>query len=106
MESITVTLPPYLYQRLQERAVQAGTVVEKFASTLVAGALQHEIEQSDDTCEAVRLTLQATGRLSTLSHVLRNKIMPDVTLEEVQAALSRAGGRSLSTLIQEQRGAC
>jgi len=106
MESITVTLSPHLYQRLQEKAVQAGTVIEKFTSTLVAVALQKEVEPGDDTREAVRFTLQATGRVSSLSDALRSKIMPDVTLEEVQIALSRAGGRSLNTLIQEQREIC
>ena len=106
MESITVTLSPYLYQRLQEKAVQAGTVIEKFTSTLVAVALQKEVEPGDDMREAVRLTLQATGRGASLSDALRAKIMSDVTLEEVQAAFSRAGGRLLSTLIQEQRETC
>jgi hypothetical protein len=54
--------------------------------------------------EAIRRILQAAGRLGALGPGLRQRIIPGVTLKEVQESLARAGGKPLSEIILEQRG--
>ena len=51
-----------------------------------------------------REILEAAGHLRPLGPTLERMIISGVTLEEVQDALSQAGGPSLSEIIDEQRG--
>jgi hypothetical protein len=104
MESMVITLPSHVYQSLQQQAEKAGKALDTFAATLITSALQEASAPREPEKEAVRQVFQATGRLRPLSARLREKIIPGVTLEDVQASLSRAGGESLSDLILAQRG--
>jgi predicted DNA-binding antitoxin AbrB/MazE fold protein len=52
----------------------------------------------------VREVLRAAGLLAELGPNLKAMADPTISLEEVRAALSRAGGTPLSELILEDRG--
>ena len=54
--------------------------------------------------KTAREILRDAGLLYEMSPELPARIIPGVTLEEVQASLARAGGPSLSEIKAEQRG--
>lgn len=101
MNTITIDLSPEAYRRLEEQARKVGQAVEVLSRELLETALTSPEGGRPQTARAV---LQAAGRTRPLSDALRSKIIPGVTLDEVRAILSRAGGSSLSDLIEEQRG--
>lgn len=101
MYTITIDLSAETYKQLEERARKSGQAVEVLSRELLETALtSHEVACPRTAREA----LQAVGRVRPLSDALRRKIIPGVTLEEVRAILSQAGGPSLSDIIHEQRG--
>jgi hypothetical protein len=103
MSTLAIELPPETYQRLQERARQAGKPAESLIRELVEKALREE-GMGKEPAKGAREILEASGRARPLSEALRRRIIPGVTLEEVRSALSRAGGPSLSELVLEHRG--
>jgi len=103
-QMMVVTLPSHIYQRLQQRAERAGKTPEALTTELIESMLQQNTEEGDWQRDAVRQVLLAAGHLRLLSPKLRQRINPNVTLEEVRAALARAGGKPLSEIILEQRG--
>ena len=54
--------------------------------------------------ERARQVLRAAGLLTELGPNLRRLADSTVRLEDVQAALARAGGKTLSEIVLEQRG--
>lgn len=103
MHPITIDLSPEIYKQLEEQARKRGQGVEVLSRELLETVLtshEHEAARPRPACEA----LQAAGRIRPLSDALRRKIIPGVTLDEVRAILSQAGGLPLSDLIQKQRG--
>jgi hypothetical protein len=100
VETIVVSLPSAAYERLRQRAEKVGQTPADLSRELLVAALELPAPPQKTTREI----LQAAGLLSSLSPALREKIVPEVTLDEVRTALSRAGGPSLSEIIITQRG--
>lgn len=101
MTTITINLPQESYRRLQEEASKAGKSPEALGRELLEMFLQAGEEAGPRTARGV---LQASGRVRPLSETLRRKIIPGVTLDEVRASLTEAGGPPLSEIVLEQRG--
>ncbi len=105
MATLTLELPPELYERLRLTADQLGTSVEAVAQAWLAERLasQHPTPVSDR--ERARAALHAAGLLTELGPEGKERAARSTaTLEEVSAALDRAGGKPLSELILEMRG--
>ena len=58
----------------------------------------------DSERERARQVLRAAGLLTELGPNLRKLADSTVRLEDVQAALARVGGKTLSEIVLEQRG--
>ncbi len=58
----------------------------------------------DSERERARQVLRAAGLLTELGPNSRKLADSTVRLEDVQAALARAGGKTLSEIVLEQRG--
>lgn len=101
MHTISITLPSTTYKRLEEQAQQTGKEPERLLRELLEHALQAQEKAHPQTARQV---IQVSGRVRPLSETLRRKIIPGVTLDEVRASLSRAGGPPLSDILLEQRG--
>jgi hypothetical protein len=102
--SVVIELSPRHYRLLHRMADQMGKDPETLSRELLEQALQESSSCESPEREAIRQTLQAAGRLGTLGPGLRQRIIPDVTLEEVQESLGRVGGKPLSEIILDQRG--
>lgn len=119
MAALTLELPPELYARLRAEAEGRGTSAEAVAREWLAERLaspapapagheQQPIPPPDRLSDRDRMTevLRAAGMLAELSpEEQRRAEQSTATLEEVRAALDRAGGQPLSELILEMRGA-
>lgn len=103
MHTITIDLSPEAYKQLEEQARKRGQRVEVLSRELLETVLTSD-EHETARPHTAREVLQAAGRVRPLSDVLRRKIIPGVTLDEVRTILSQAGGPPLSDLIQELRG--
>ena len=103
MSTLTVTLTPTIFRRLQERAERAGCPPARVAEELLAEQLASPAEKERER-EQVARVLRRAGLLSELGPELRAQIDPTVRHEEVVAALARAGGKPLSQIVLEQRG--
>ena len=101
MSTIVIDIPPQTRQQLEEQARKAGKTVEALTRELIETALE---TRQEDRPSTARAALRAAARVRPLSDTLRRKIIPNVPLDEVRLALSRAAGPSLSDLILEQRG--
>lgn len=106
MQTITVSLPSETYQLLEERARKAGKPAREILLELLEEALKSNtsLPAKLRKKQTVAQILSDSGRLRTLSPYLQGKIVADVTLKDVQASLQKAGGKSLSDVILEQRG--
>lgn len=101
MSTIVIDIPPEIYSRLQNEARKAGKSPEVLTRELLEMSLRAREGAGQTTAREV---LQASGRTRTLGHSLRRKIIPGVTLDEVRASLTNAGGPPLSEIILRQRG--
>jgi len=106
MTALTLELAPDLYERLRHEAERKGESVKNAAQELLAerlSALPSLAQMSER--ERVREALRAAGLLTELGPEEKKRAaQATMTLEEVQAALDRAGGQPLSELILEMRG--
>lgn len=105
MTTVTLELPPDVYRRLHDAAARVGKPVETVAQELLTEqlAVAAPIPMSDR--ERAAEALRAAGLLTELSPEEKQRAARSTTtLEEVQAALDRAGGKPLSELILEMRG--
>ena len=103
MGTIVIDIPPEIYKQLEEQARSTGKALEVFSRELLQKAVRAR-QESQHPYSTAREVLQASARIRPLSQVLRRKIIPSVTLDEVRTALTQAGGPSLSEIILEQRG--
>lgn len=101
--TLTLDLPPELYERLRAEAEQAGTSPAIVAQTWLAERMPPPVTRSDR--DAARQVLRAAGLLAELGLGMKARAARStVTLEEVQAALDRTGGKPLSEIVLEMRG--
>jgi hypothetical protein len=101
MNPIEINLPIEIRRRLETQARLQGKTINELTRELVESALRTCADSEPKTSKEV---LHSMGRLGSLSENLRNKIIPGVTLDEVRAAISKGNDRSLSDIIDEQRG--
>ncbi len=103
MTALTLDLPAELYERLHAEAERLGKPVATLAQEWLAERLPASPPTRDR--DRVRDALRAAGLLAEPSaEMLRLAGESTMTLEEVRAALDRAGGQPLSELILEMRG--
>lgn len=101
---IVLHLPADLYQRLRSEATRAGKPAAAIAQEWLAERLAATPAPELDERTRVLEVLRASGMLAELGPELSARADPTISLEEVQAALDRAGGKPLSQIILEQRG--
>lgn len=101
MTALTLDLPPDLYERLRAEAERQGKPPEAVVQAWLAERLPAPASSRERSIAAMR----AAGLLiePTPEQIAWAKTV-DVTLEEVSAALDRAGGKPLSEIVLEQRG--
>lgn len=103
MTALELELPPDLHDRLRREADRQGKSVEIVAQEMLAERLAPPDEMSER--EQVTEALRAAGLLAELSPEEKQRAAQcTTTLEEVRAALDRAGGKPLSELVLEMRG--
>lgn len=103
---ITIELTPDNYKQLGQIAQRSGKSVEAAAEELLTEKLT-TLPPSPQISEReqVREVLRAAGLLTELGPEEKKRAAQStMTLEEVRAALDRAGGQPLSELILEMRG--
>jgi predicted transcriptional regulator len=100
IDAMTIDIPIEVYQKLAEKARKLGKDPQVLGCELLESALARETAPR----EAVREALQARGRLHPLGEVLRRRITPGISLDEVRQALKQAAGASLSEIVVAQRG--
>ena len=103
MTVITLDLPIDVYQRLRDAAGRTGKSVEAVAQELLIERLEAPAPVSER--ERATEILRAAGLLAELGPEEKMRAARSTaTLEEVQAALAKGGGKSLSEIVIEQRG--
>jgi hypothetical protein len=102
LSEVILHLPADLEQRLRWEAMRAGKPAPILAQEWLAERLVATPELDERT--RVFEVLRAAGMLVELDPELKRRADPTISLEEVQAALDRAGGKLLSEIILEQRG--
>lgn len=107
MTTLTLELPPDLYERLRAEAERQGKPAADVAQEWLAERLPAPApaQAPAGDREQVRAILRAAGLLVELGPEMKMRAeRSTATLEEVRAALDRAGGRPLSEIILEMRG--
>jgi len=130
MTVLTLKLSPEAYRRLHEEAARLGKSPQIMAQEWLAeraaqlSAIHYGVQVSGELAsrpgieaappdkglaleqpsERARQALRAAGLLTDLGPNLRRLADPAVRLEDVNAALARAGGKPLSEIVLEQRG--
>lgn len=99
---VILHLPADLHRRLWWEANRTGKPASLIAQEWVTEHLAAVPEMDERT--RVLEVLRASGMLVELDPELKKRADPTISLEEVQAALDRAGGKPLSEIILEQRG--
>jgi plasmid stability protein len=103
MTAMTLNLPPDVYRRLRQEAGRLGKPVEVLAEEWLTERLPPTAPAGER--ERARDVLRAAGLLTELGPEGKQRATRSTaTLEEVRAALDRAGGKPLSELILEMRG--
>ena len=101
---LTLELPPEVYHRLHEQADRLRKPPRIVAQEWLVELLALPVPTPDSDREKARQALRAAGLLVGLSPGLRARIDPTVRPKDVEAALSRVGGKPLSEIVLEQRG--
>jgi len=104
MKVLNLKLPPQVYRRLREEAARLGKPPQVVAQEWLIERLTPPPAAPSSDRESARQALRAAGLLAELGPNLRRLADPKVRLEDVRAALNRAGGKALSEVILEQRG--
>jgi len=104
MKVLNLKLPPQVYRRLREEAARLGKPPQIVAQEWLVERLTPPTTAPSSDRERARQALRAAGLLTELGPNLRRLADPKVRLEDVSAALNRAGGKTLSEVILEQRG--
>ena len=101
MTTITLDLPPDAYHRLNEEAHRQGKPIEAVAEALLAERLATPMSERERATEVLRAAgLLAEPGPETKGRAARSS----ATLAEVQAALAKGTGKTLSEIVIEQRG--
>jgi predicted transcriptional regulator len=105
MATLTLELPPDLYDRLHTEANRLGKPVPIVAQELLSERLATPIEAAKSEQERGMAALRAAGLLAEPSAEMKKLAeQSTMTLEEARAVLDRSGGQPLSELILEMRG--
>ena len=104
LSEVILHLPADLCQRLRWEANRAGKPAPIVAQEWLAERLAAAPPPEPDERARVTEVLRASGMLVELDPELMRRADPTISLEAVQAALDRAGGKLLSEIILEQRG--
>ncbi len=104
MATLTLQLPLQVYQQLCEQADRLGKSPQRVVQEWLIERLDVLASETDNERARVKAALRAAGLLGELTPALRERANPTVPLEEIEAALARAKGPSLSEIILEQRG--
>jgi hypothetical protein len=105
MTVLTVQLSSDEYRRLREEAIRLGKSPQAVAAEWLVERLGLPAAAPVGDRELARETLRVAGLLAELGPHLRERADPTVHLEDVNEALGRAGGKPLSEVVLEQRGA-
>jgi plasmid stability protein len=104
MNTLNLKLPPQVYRRLREEAARLGKSPHAVAQEWLVERLASPPTAPSSDRDRARQALRAAGLLTELGPNLRKLADPTVRLEDVRAALNRAGGKTLSGIILEKRG--
>lgn len=104
MTTLTLELPPQIYQQLRERAERLGKSPQAIVREWLIERLSSPNSEPVSDREKVRAALRTAGLRIEMSPALRARVNPSLSLEEVETALAKAGGTPLSEIILEQRG--
>ena len=104
MTTLTLEVPPNLYQWLTEEATRLGKSPQLIAQELLVERLTNMKPAVEDEREKVERLLKESGLLSELGPNLRQRAETAMaTLEEVRNTLDESGGKPLSEIVLEQR---
>lgn len=103
MTNIMVELESAEYELLKAEAVRLGKTPDVLIQEWVTERLKKTPPEQLTNKELATRALKAAGLLTELSPELRKLANPNLTLEEVQSALSR-DGISLSQIVIDGRG--
>ena len=102
MTTLTLDLPPDVYQRLHAEAKRLGKPAETVVRDVLA---EHLAPAPMSERERAREVLRAAGLLAEPSEEMKKlAAQSTLTLEEARLILDRAGGKPLSEVILEMRG--
>jgi hypothetical protein len=105
MTTLTLELPAELYNKLNAEAACLDTPIQTVAQKILAAGLAGESSATMNEREKAIAVLREAGLLREYSNEEKQRAAScKVTLEEVQAALDKAGGTPLSEVIIEMRG--
>lgn len=127
MDTITLTLSPEVHQRLEKKAKQVGQSPETVAQELLTGQLSPQAGETgrvlreasrsyiqpvpvvrpntETEREKLSRLLREAGMMSEIGPHMRRLVETiPADRDKVVAILSRAGGKSLSEIVLEQRG--
>ncbi len=111
MASLTLDLPIDLVDRLQQAADRAGQPLDVLVTQMLAERLPLSSRHPDvlpapaGERERMRSVLRAAGLRAELGPEAQRLAAESTgTLEEVEAAFARAGGKPLSEIVLEMRG--
>ncbi len=112
MTTLTLDLAPDVYHRLHQEADRVGRSVEALAADWLTEHVPPSAPRDDvpppappGERERAREVLRAAGLLTELGPEEKERAARSTaTLEEVQAAFARAGGKPLSEIVIEMRG--
>ncbi len=103
MTLLTLELEPELYENLREEAARLGKTMETTATTILYQRLASPAPATEKA-KAIE-ALRKAGLLTELSpDEIKRTQQVTMRMEEIRAALGKAGGKPLSELIIEMRG--
>jgi predicted transcriptional regulator len=104
MTTLSIELPPEVYERLRRIAGSRGKSIEDLAQTWIQEKSDAEPEPAHMR-ERLHAALRARGLLAEISdEEKRLAAESTLTLDEARAILDRVGGKPLSEVILEMRG--
>lgn len=112
MTTLMLDIPPDLYGQIQREAERVGQPIEVVISSWLAKHVQDEVIHADvpvhappDERDQARALLRAADLLVELGPTLQQRAKQSTaSLEDVQAAFARVGGKPLSEIVIENRG--
>jgi hypothetical protein len=105
MTELVLELTPNLYERLEAQAKQVGKSAQAVAQEWLVERLAWPPPAPRGERERAVEALRTARLLTELSPAEKQRAARNTaTLEEIRAALDKAGGKPLSALILEMRG--